>query len=70
MHSQHYQNFERDGDEVKKDIDTQLSGTQVDPLNQTLAISNTLEKNPNKKDFYFLLNDGKEVQYAYFNHND
>ncbi|CAC9951374.1 hypothetical protein [uncultured Gammaproteobacteria bacterium] len=72
MHSQHYQNFERDGDEVKKDIDTQLSGTQVDPLNQTLAISNTLEKNPNKKDFYFLLNDGKEVVKKHYRqvHND
>ena len=73
IHSQHYQNFERDGDDIKKDIDIHLDNTQVDPLNQTLAISNALEKNPNKKDFYFLLNDGKKVvkkHYQQVHNND
>ena len=61
LHSLNYQNFERDGDEIKKDINISLNSAQVDPLNQTLAMSNALEKNPNKKDFYFLLNNGKKV---------
>lgn len=62
LQSQHYQNFERDGNKVKKDIDIYLKPQQVDPLNQTLAASNSLQKNPNKKAFYFLLNDGKSVK--------
>ncbi|WXT99952.1 MAG: hypothetical protein Ctma_0658 [Catillopecten margaritatus gill symbiont] len=61
LHSQHYQNFERDGDRVKQDIDIHPKNHQVDPLNQTLFIANVLEKQPDKQDIYFLLNDGKSV---------
>jgi hypothetical protein len=66
LQSQRYQNFERDGDRVKKDIDIHPKKVQVDPLNQTLAISDALEKNANKKDFYLLLNDGKSVTKKYY----
>ncbi|RUA05159.1 MAG: hypothetical protein DSY43_05215 [Gammaproteobacteria bacterium] len=66
IQSQRYQNFERDGDTTKKDIDIQLEKNQVDPLNQTLAISNALEKNPHKKDFYFLLNNGKRISKKHY----
>lgn len=62
IQSQHYQNFERDGDKVKKDINIYLKNQQVDPLNQTLAIANSLKENSSKNNFYLLLNDGKSVK--------
>jgi len=73
LQSQRYQNFERDGKQIKKDIDLYLKKTQVDPLNQTLAISHSLSKNPNKKNFYLLLNNGKNIRkkhYQQTHHSD
>jgi len=66
LQSQRYQNFECDGDRVKKDIDIHPKNHQVDPLNQTLAIANILEKNPNQTDFYFPLNNGKKISKKYY----
>jgi hypothetical protein len=61
LQTKHYQNFERDGKKIKKDINIYPKNQQVDSLNQTLAIVNALEKNPAKREFYFLMNDGKSI---------
>ncbi len=66
LQSQRYQNFERDGNQVKKDIDIYLKKMQVDPLNQTLSISNALAKNSNEKNFYLLLNNGESIAKKYY----
>ncbi len=66
LQSQRYQNFERDGNQVKKDIDVYLKKKQVDPLNQTLSISNALTKNSNEKNFYLLLNNGESIAKKYY----
>ncbi len=66
LQSQRYQNFERDGNQVKKDIDVYLKKKQVDPLNQTLSISNALAKNSNEKNFYLLLNNGESIAKKYY----
>ncbi len=66
LQSQRYQNFERDGNQVKKDIDIYLKKKQVDPLNQTLSISNALAKNSNEKNFYLLLNNGESIAKKYY----
>ncbi len=66
LQSQRYQNFERDGNQVKKDIDVYLKKMQVDPLNQTLSISNALAKNSNEKNFYLLLNNGESIAKKYY----
>ncbi len=66
LQSQRYQNFERDGNQVKKDIDIYLKKKQVDPLNQTLSISNALTKNSNEKNFYLLLNNGESIAKKYY----
>ncbi|NYT26722.1 MAG: hypothetical protein H0A76_01675 [Candidatus Thiodubiliella endoseptemdiera] len=39
---------------------------QVDPLNQTLSISNALAKNSNEKNFYLLLNNGESIAKKYY----
>ncbi|CAC9992127.1 hypothetical protein BAZOLSSOX_2327 [uncultured Gammaproteobacteria bacterium] len=66
LQTKHYQNFEQGGEKVKKNIDIYPKSQQVDPLNQTLAIVNILEKNPTKKDFYFLVNDGKKISKKHY----
>jgi hypothetical protein len=40
LHSKHYRNFERDGDQIKKDVNVRPTGQQVDSLNRLLAITN------------------------------
>lgn len=66
MQTKHYQNFERDGNTVKKDINIYPTTRQLDSLNRLLAITNLLEKNPNKKDFYLLVNDGKVLEQQHY----
>ncbi|KAA0445267.1 MAG: DUF3108 domain-containing protein, partial [Candidatus Thioglobus sp.] len=66
LQSQHFQNFERDGNRVKKDIDIYLTPPQVDPLNQTLAAAHILSKNPHQKSFDLLLNNGKTVENKHY----
>ncbi|SMN10798.1 hypothetical protein SPBRAN_973 [uncultured Candidatus Thioglobus sp.] len=66
LHSSKYQYFERDGDVVKKDINITLNSPQVDSLSLFLAFTYALEKNPNQTDFYFKVNDGKEVKEKHY----
>ncbi len=62
VHSQHYQNFERDGNEIKKDFDIYPIGQQVDSLNMLLVVTHELENNPEKKYFNLLVNNGRVLK--------
>lgn len=62
IRSTHYQYFERDGKIIKKNIDIQPKNQEIDPLNLFLALTDALTKNPTQSDFYFFVNDGKEVE--------
>lgn len=66
LHSKHYQNFERDGDTIKKDFNVRPTTGQVDSLNRLLVISHNLEKNPKKVEFYLLVHDGRAVEKQYY----
>ena len=66
IQAQHYQLFERDGDSVKKDINIQLTPPQIDPLSLFLALAHALENNPNQRDFYFSVNDGKKIEQHHY----
>lgn len=66
LRSIHYQLFERDGNRVKKDIDIHPKNQQIDPLNLFLAFTHALQKNPQQKDFYFKINDGKTVENQHY----
>ncbi|CAC9462835.1 hypothetical protein [uncultured Gammaproteobacteria bacterium] len=66
LHSKHYRNFERDGDQIKKDVNVRPTGQQVDSLNRLLAITYELENNPEKKDFQLLVHDGSAPEKQYY----
>jgi hypothetical protein len=66
LRSKRYQNFERDGNEIKKDFSIRPTGQQVDSLNRLLAITHKLEKNPEKIDFHLLVHDGRAPEKQYY----
>ncbi|CAC9543364.1 hypothetical protein [uncultured Gammaproteobacteria bacterium] len=66
LHSTHYQYFERDGDQVKKNINIRLQDQQVDPLSLLLSFTDLLTKDSTKTDFYFMVNNGETVKKKHY----
>lgn len=62
LHPSNYQLFEKEGDKIKKNINITPKYNEIDPFTLVLSLSYALKNNPKQSDFYFLVNDGEDIE--------